>query len=425
MPDPAHSVTPVNGRPWSVRNQVIILGFEFFWGLSWAMSNLTTVATGYIQWLGFPQVVVGLLPALYWGIYGLVQPLAPYVIPPGRNVFRKVLLLFGAAALCILSLGVASSTIVMSSGLRLLLLFTCFLAFISLVGLGDPQYISVVFRAVPDHQRGRFFGARALALGIGGCFGSGLLGLILSLGEPRCYHNAFAASGIGLAFGVAWFALYRPPVTDFSSARDRPKLSEVLGSLVARVAGNRPLLLFLGADILFSFAVFGGFPLYAGIIRGILEADERTLGHLTLAFWAANCLFSIILGWWADRAGYKRTFMTVLACFAVGTSMLLFRGGGTWYYLAAYFLASIWLPGVIVAGFTLAQACAEDLEPAETLIAISVCLLPVRLLSPVVIGKMIDLHWTSGAILLCSAVTVLAGIVLGLGIDRKTPSMVL
>lgn len=397
-----------------------ILGCEFSWGLAAAIGNLTTVVTGYVEWLGYSEVVIALVPALYWAFHSLTQPLSPRLIPSSGNVKRRVTLFFGAGILCLTAMGILLSVFPLAAWARGLLLAGCLIAFISFVGIGDPQYMAIVYRAVPDHQRGRFFGARALALGIGGVLGSLILNLIFTSREsPANFHRAFLASGIIFLAVIVSFGLYRDRNPEAGSTEARPSVLPHLAGLTRKVLRNRLLLMFLLVDSLFLIAVLGGFPLYAVYIKGILGGSEDIYAQLTPVYWVANCVLAPAMGWWADRAGYRTVMLAVIACFCLGTAMLIYTGGGFWYYLFAYFLASVWFPGMIVVSFNLAQVCARDLKPMETMIAISVALMPVRLLSPVLIGGLMKVGLHSFALILCTALTVAAAVVLVVGLKEE------
>jgi len=401
-------------------NLMAILGCEFSWGLAAAIGNLTTVVTGYVEWLGYSEVVIALVPALYWAFHSLTQPLAPRLIPSTGNVKRRAMLFFGAGLLCLTAMGIILSAFTLAAWARALVLAACLITFISLVGIGDPQYVAIVYRAVPDHQRGRFFGARALALGLGGVLGSLILNVIFtSRASPANFHRAFLVSGIVFLAFLVFFGLYRDRNPEAGRTEEYPRLLPHLAGLTRKVLGNRLLLIFLLVDSLFLVAVLGGFPLYAVYIKSMLGGSEDIYARLTSVYWVANCILAPVLGWWADRAGYRTVMLAVIACFCLGTVMLVYTDGGFWYYALAYFLASVWFPGMIVVSFNLAQACAQDLKPMETMIAISVALMPVRLLSPVLIGGLMKVGLHSFALILCTALTVAAAVVLVLGLKEE------
>jgi MFS family permease len=395
--------------PWAL---VAILGCEFFWGAACAVANLSTVVTGYIEWLAFPQVVVALVPALYWASYCLAQPLSLRLTPSTGNVSRRVVFYFLAGSLQILILGTVLTFVPLSAAARALLVGGCHIAFTAFVGIGDPQYVAIVYRAVPDHQRGRFWGIRSMAFGLGGVLGSlGVDMIFVRQASPERFHTAFLVSGMLFLVAVASFALYRDRNPEADSGAEQQALSAQLGGVVKRILANRPLLVFLLVEALLATS-FGGFALYAGYIRRTLGETERVLGPLTQALWVSNCVVGPVIGWWGDRFGYRTAMMAFIGCFALGTILLVWPHGSFWYYLVAYFLTSVWVPGIIVVSFNLAQACAGDLRPAETMVAMSVALMPIRLLSPVLIGWLMDMGLASAALSLCAALAIAAVLVL-------------
>jgi len=401
-------------------NLMAILGCEFAWGLAAAIGNLTTVVTGYIECLGFSPVVIALVPALYWAFHSITQPLSPWLTPSSGNVKRRVMLFFGAGILCLTAMGISLSVFPLAAGARALVLAGCLIAFISLIGIADPQYMAIVYRAVPHHQRGRFFGTRALALGIGGVLGSLILNVIFaSRASPANFHRAFLVSGFAFLAVIAFFGLYRDQNPEARRTEERPRLLPQLMELTRRAIGNRLFLTFLLVDSLFLIAVLGGFPLYAVYIKSILGGSEEVYARLTPVYWVANCVLAPAIGWWADRAGYRTAMLGVVGCFCLGTAMLVYTGGGFGYYLLAYFLASVWFPGMVVVSFNLAQACARDLKPMETMIAMSVALMPVRLLSPALIGGLMKAGLRTFALILCTALSVAAAVVLVMGLKEE------
>ncbi|MBI2193276.1 MAG: hypothetical protein HYU36_14970 [Planctomycetes bacterium] len=400
-------------RIWTDRNVVAILVFEFLWGAAAAVSNLTTMVTGYIEWMRFPQAIVGFIPGLYWTGFTLLQPLTLYLLPHDRLLFRRVIFLYLIASLLFLLMGCMLAMPAIPAAGKLAILAGGLLAFSSLVGLTDPHYMAILFEAVPDHLRGRFFGVRVLCYGVGGWLGSFALDAVLQAGPPpQSFTRAFTTSGILYLAATAGFSfyLYRPGPSSHVP-QNRPLIAQ-LRSLAFKVRMNRTLLAFLLMDALWLLAVSGGFPLYAGHVRRQLGADEALLARLTQANWLAICLLGPALGWYADRAGYPRAMFIVIALFILGSCLLLWPAASSSTYLAAYFLASVWLPGMFVVHFNLAQACARNCRPAETMAIVSASMLPIRLAGPLLIGAMVDRGHSTLAFGACGFLAAAASVLL-------------
>ena len=404
-----------------VRNVLVVMGYEFSWGLAAAIANLATVMTGFVEWMGFPLVIVGLVPAVFWTCYSLAQPLALSVLKPGPYFFRKLILLLAIAPLGYVVMGAVVYSPEVSNVGKLVTVLGGVIFFTTLIGIADPLYMSILFETLPIHQRGRFFGARTFCFGVGGWVGGFVLGFIFAGTQaPQSFGNAFLLSGLFFILSALIFSTYRYQPPEEEAETVGASLGTQLRDLGTSVRANRSLVAFLIAEFLFFFGAMGAFPFFAGHIQRMLKADSQILVTLTQAFWASICLFGPALGWWSDRFGHRITVVISAGIFVLGTVVMLFDGCPSWLYVLGYFMASVWMPGQFVANMNLAYECARELTPAQIMVVRSVILLPTLLIGPLLVGWMLDLGFPVIGMGSCAIMMLMSGLLLQFG-PRPAP----
>lgn len=96
-----------------------------------------------------------------------------------------------------------------------------------------------------------------------------------------------------------------------------------------------------------------------------------------------------------------------MVLFAAGVLGCLFIRDRT-ALLAAYFIAAVWFPGLIVAVTDLALRLVSSAPAAEVTAIMMVTMAPARLIGPVLIGAAIDRWSYEPALLVCVALVACA-----------------
>ena len=372
------------------RNKLVILGFEFLWGLSSPFVLFSTIHPGYLEHLGASKTVIGLIPALYWGALALVQPLSAYLIPTDGTRLRKVAGVYLAGACCYLPM--ATAAIFLTQGpmsIRLMVYFFCLTSFVVLVGFGDPHYLSMAVEASTPQDRGRFFGLRIMCLGLGGLVGApGPKFLLRHFPAPESYGLCFLFGGLILIAASSWFSLIKD--CPDQSAPPRQGLRHYLRENAGALVRNRVFVEFLLSFSLFCAAQASFTFLALYLKRKLGYSGDEFLANLNFAYIACLLTMSLLFGVLADRFGPALAYGAAIVCVAVGFLTALCGPASFFCALAAYFLASCWVPGSWATGYNLAVRAAPQVKPVVVAATISLTISPVRIFAPLIAGSVID-----------------------------------
>lgn len=374
-------------------NRGSILAFEALWGLAMPFAAYATILPGYLKNLGVPNAWIALVPALFTGGLALTQPASAWAIRPGPRRLRIMLGSYAAGSFGYILLGLLVLAGVRHPAVGLAASLLAVAAFAVGVGLGDPQYVALVVAAVDPELRGRFFGLRAVCVGVGGVLGGCLAGWVLQLAPaPANFGWSLLLGGI----------LYLASTLSMVGFRDRPEPITEARTSFAAFMRERVLprirsvefRAFLVAVVFFALAVCG-FPFLSLLLKERLHASDRIYGLLGGLFMGCTLVMSWVLGCVCDRWGSRRGFQLSLFCYALGvTGCLTLRHPGM--LLVAYVLASVWLPGSMIpmTDLSLRLAVPHDHRAgaAEITATMMVVMAPAKLLGPVLVGAGID-HW--------------------------------
>lgn len=397
MADPPHAPTastPEASLPTSdSRNRAVILAFEFLWGVAMPFVYVSTVLPGYLNHLGVEKIWIGLAPAIHNGAIALVQPLSAYAIPPGSRRLGRMRALYACGALTYALLGGFILAGIPGAMLGLGVTLLVELVFSTAVGAGDPHYMQLVTAATTPAGRGRFFGLRAVLLGLGGILGGELASRVLRAGPaPFNFGWSFLIGGLAYLFSVTAMLFYRER-TEVEAPPVRGGFREFVSQRMLGYARQEDFRAYLVAVVLFSIAACG-FPFLSLLLQERLGASDRLFGTLGALFMGCNLVMSWLLGAVCDRWGSRRGFALTLVLFTLGVLGCLTLQERYALY-AAYLLASAWMPGQLVAVTDLALRLASRSAPSDVTATMMVAMAPARILGPVLVGAAID-RWSYG-----------------------------
>jgi MFS family permease len=268
----------------------------------------------FINRLGAPNVLVGLLPAILTGGYFLPQILIAGRVQGQRRVmhwYRRTSIVRTA---CMALLAVATFALAAYPPLLLTAFFVLFTIYAFGGGISSIPWLEIVGKVIPARRRGTFFSLRSFWGGVLALLVSGLVSAILSeqfsgLRFPYNFALLFAISTplVGAALG-AWSSIREPEATVTAQPAT---VKEVLKRGIEVVRTDRDYRSFLAARVLLALVAISD-PFYVVFARTGLGAPVATVG-LYLGASAATALVSnFVWGPLADRAG-NRTLMTVTA----------------------------------------------------------------------------------------------------------------
>ncbi|MBM3947521.1 MAG: MFS transporter, partial [SAR202 cluster bacterium] len=358
-------------------------------------------------------------PAIHSGITALIQPYSAYAFRPGphRSVWLRNMYASGSVAY--IALGAAVLAGFLSGTTAVVFTLLTALVFAITVGLADPHYMDLVAEAAPADLRGRFFGLRVIFLGLGGVVGGELAEWVLGAAAPPQNFGASLCVG-GVLYVLCTQALRRfqdPPVPT-PEPLPAGSFSRYLGGSLGPLALHPRFRGLLGSFVCFALAV-AVFPFLANFVRDRLGAEAGVLGTLGGLVMAGNVVLAGPLGQACDRFGSRATLAGVLVCY--GAALLLCVTLTDRFSLyAAYFLASIWMPGLFVPATKLVMELgaadeANPVSPAESTALMMAAMAPSRILGPVAAGFALDrvppasVFLTGVALALVSVAILLAG----------------
>ncbi len=366
------------------RNRIAILGYEFLWGVGQPFLHSATTLPGYLKALGAPGALIGLVPAVFSGGIALAGPFSLLFIRPGPHRFRKTMATYRIGIGLYLALAASAFWLPTDAvALRLACFFTCYTAYVLVVGTGDPHYVAMVVESIPDKERGWFFGLRLVWFAVGGLLGGLFAGPVLrAIPAPRNFGLSVGVGAILLLLSTLWFGRFRDHP---APAKDkRPGIFDCLLDVVRLAARRRGFLLFLIAACLLV-AAQAPYAFIALEIKRRLGAGDALLGHLSAVAMASSLVFALAMGYAGDRFGHRRAFIAGLLLYAVGLVGSL-GVASPFALMAAYFVASVTNPTWGVAAVNLGLECAREPDPARVYAGIALVTAGLRIIGPPLAG---------------------------------------
>jgi MFS family permease len=269
------------------------------------------VLAWYINGLGAPNALVGLLPAILAGGWFLPQMFVAsrvqgraYMNPLYRNVgFARAAFM---ALLAVFTVVFASEPTVL-----LVLFFVFFTLYSASAGISGIPWYEMVNKVISPRRRGTFFGLRNFWGGLLALAVSAPVGAIMSeqigLVFPYNFALIFGITAAAVLAGVyAWATIYEPAAVGTSSPMSVRQLFR-RGREAFRT--DRDYRSFMVARVLISLAAVAD-PFYVVYAKNVLGAPAATVGLYLGASSIASLLSNFFWSPLSDRAS-NRTVMTM------------------------------------------------------------------------------------------------------------------
>ncbi len=284
------------------------------------------VLAWYVNRLGAPNVVVGLLPAILAGGWFLPQLLVASRVQGLSRVmywYRRVGII---RTLCMAMLGVTTLLFAESPVWLLVTFFIFYCTYAFSAGVSGIPWLEIVGKVIAPRRRGTFFGLRNFWGGMLALAASAPIGAILSeslfgLRFPYNFAFLFGFTAVCSAVGVwAWASIHEPEVVTTQaphSVRDLVKRG------IGAVRSDRDYRAFMLVRILMALATVAD-PFYVVYATTRLGAPPGLvgvyLGALSIAALLSNFLWSPL----ADRASNRILLMgTVMSVVVVPLTALV------------------------------------------------------------------------------------------------------
>jgi MFS family permease len=272
------------------------------------------VLSVFVNALGAPNLVVGLLPAITNGVWYLPQFLISHRIQP---LPRKLIVYRGAAmarVICWITLTTATFLTTHNPGLLLTIFFALYTINNLVAGFAGTPFMDIIAKTIPVERRGSYFGGRDLWGAVTAIAAGYLVSLLLNPNIapefPINFGLIFLAAAIGVGLGVGAFSLVVEPaersarsITFFDQIRAARHLLHD-NSIYRRYLWTR--LTLAVSDIASPF-----YAIYATRVLGIPpETLGVYIGISTLAGLVANPLWSRT----SDRRGNRILLLGAAGC---------------------------------------------------------------------------------------------------------------
>ena len=272
----------------------------------------TFVLALFVNRLGGPNVLVGLLPALYVG-----GGLLPQILVAGRihgrerviGWYRRTALV---RTLCVVLLAALTALLAPYPALLLAVFFLLYCGYTFGGGISSLPWFEVVGKTISPRRRGAFFSHRNFWGGLLALLASGLISALLSekltgLTFPYNFALLFAISALVIALGFGSMSAVREP----QAAQTAPPISlrDAFRRGLAAYRADPDYRAFVVARVLLGLVAIAD-PFYIIYARTALGAPVETAGLYLAATSAASLLSNLIWGPLSDRAG-NRTLMVL------------------------------------------------------------------------------------------------------------------
>lgn len=366
----------------------------------------STVLSLYTSHLTDSAILIGLIPAIQSVGYFLPQLLMaqhaeglahkkPFIQKvsvmerlPYLMIALGILLWPGmpkALSYAVLALGIATATL---SG-----------------GIAGPAWNGMLAKVIPVGKRGLFFG---LANALGGLLGIAGARLSRHLLDAYTFPTSFGICFL-LCFGchiISWTSLTLNREPPLEPTKKALSIAEYWKRLPALLRREHNFCNYLIGRALITLGTMGtGF--YVVYAKSAFQVGNAFAADLTMAALASQTVGMPVLGWLADRRGYKWLIELATLTATAGLVLVLLAPSANWFY-AIFMLVNLGTTGMSVAGMSIVMEFGDQ-EDLPTYVALANTLLAVPiLLAPIVGGWIAD---TAGYI----TMFVIALVFLGVG----------
>ena len=378
-------------RPADLRHNVLALGTDYgFFLIAMSFASPATILPAFAASLGAPNVVIGTIPAvmtLGWFLPPLfaaahtesLDKKLPFVMR--YTIWERVPFAVLAAA----AMWLAPS----HPGLTLALLLAMLVVVTGVGGALTPAWMDIVGRAVPVSIRGRFFALTAVAAAAAGLAGSALTTEILArVAAPTSYALCFVCATVCMFVSLAALAVVREPVAS-TSPPAHPGLRVYLRRVPTLLRDDRNLRWFL---VVRWFSITGSMAsgFYTVYALHAWQAPAATLGVFTALLLTGSMVGLLLLGWIADRAGYRVVVMTGIAA-TLASNLVALVAPSLTAFGAVFVLAGLQEAAFRIAYPTVLLEFAPRPEAQPLYIGVgNTAITPVAFAAPIAAGLLAD-----------------------------------
>jgi MFS family permease len=281
-------------------------------GLAEAIIAPGLVLALFVNRLGGPNVLVGLIPAILAGGWFL-----PQLLVAGRvQGMRRVMPLYRRAGavrfVALVVLAIATFALADYPALLLAAFFTCFSVYAFSGGITGLPWIEIVGKVISPRRRGSFFSMRSFWGGVLALLASGAISAVLSekfsgLTFPYNFALLFLIASVIVGVAIwAWASILEP---ESAVVAEPMGLRAILRRGTEAFRSDRDYRSFMVARILLALASVAD-PFYAVYANTVLGAPTAIVGLYLGASSGASLISNFFWGPLSDRAG-NRSLMTI------------------------------------------------------------------------------------------------------------------
>ena len=378
-------------RSADLRHNVLALGADYgFFLIAMSFTSPATILPAFAASLGAPNVVIGIIPAvmtLGWFLPPLfaaahtesLDRKLPFVLR--YTIWERVP--FAVLAAAAMWLAPTQPELTLAVMLAMLIVVT---------GVGGalmPAWMDIVGRAVPVTMRGRFFAFTAVAAAAAGLAGSALTTEILArVPGPTSYALCFVCATVCMFVSLAALAVVREPVaTAYPPAH--PGLRAYLRRVPTLLRDDRNLRWFL---VVRWFSITGSMAsaFYTVYALHAWQAPAAMLGVFTALLLTGSMVGLLVLGWIADRAGYRVVVMTGIAA-TLASNLVALVAPSLTAFGAVFLLAGLQEAAFRIAYPTVLLEFAPRPEAQPLYIGVgNTAITPIAFAAPIAAGLLAD-----------------------------------
>lgn len=323
--NPAEGLSP-EAALYARRNFRLGVANGIIYGLADSLIAPSFVLALFVNRLGAPNVLVGLIPAILSGGGLLPQLLVATRVqgqPRVMHWYRRTSFV-RASALALLTL--STFLLAGSPGLLLAAFFVFYSFYAFGAGISGIPWLEVVSKTIAPRRRGTFFSVRSFWGGVLALLASGIVAGVLSekfsgLQFPYNFALIFAIETVLVSVALTLMSLVHEPPATVSA--EPVTLRSIFGHGFAAVKTDTDYRSFMIARVLLALATIAD-PFYVVFARTQLGAPNDYVGLYLAASSASILLSNFLWGPLGDRASNRVLMtLTVLTVASVPLSALV------------------------------------------------------------------------------------------------------
>ena len=383
------------------RNFILVALDSAFFTFSTALLSQDTVLPAYLNNLTSNPMLIGLIPAIFYLGYFLLQIISAYINQntPKRKRFILIIAISERVGIFLIAIS-AQMTSKFSNSTVILFFFLAYSLYSSTMGLIMPAYSDFVSKAI--------YKKRGLLYGINQALG-GVIGFVASLVATRILASRDFPENFRAIFWVSFAFSFISPIiisnfkeTEFPIQPKKKNVSEFIKNIPVIIRRNPNLRKYVLTRQLIGLAMMGHafFTIYA---IQVFDLSGSMLGVFTMAILLSQSLSGILWGFIGDKFGYKKILI-------IGSILLFLEGlfALTVNHPLGFLAISGFIGSIYSAIFISHPNLIFEIAPPEEtslFIGLSNSLIaPITALAPILGGKIIDsLGYPSLFLVICAA----------------------